>query len=213
MLRDRTAHCAEGAFFAAAALRVHGHEPLIVDLEAVRGDDHLLAVFKERGHWEPGGRKDAARLYSRVMTLQAERRRLRMDRRLYDAGMFGAVKRNGAMMTQYQEIVSTESLAEALKSSEQQPVLFFKHSITCGISSRAFGEFQKYLGSPASAAVRNYVIVVQKARAASNALARLVEVRHESPQAIIVRNGRAVWSDSHLAIKSEKLAEAVNNAS
>src|SRR5215475_4459130 len=38
VLRDRLAHCAEGAFFAAAALRVHGHDPLIVDLEAVRDD-------------------------------------------------------------------------------------------------------------------------------------------------------------------------------
>lgn len=51
VLRDRLAHCAEGAFFAAAALRVHGHAPLIVDLEAVRDDDHVLAVFKEHGCW------------------------------------------------------------------------------------------------------------------------------------------------------------------
>ena len=51
VLRDRIAHCAEGAFFAAAALRVHGHEPLIVDLSAVRDDDHLLAVFKEHRRW------------------------------------------------------------------------------------------------------------------------------------------------------------------
>jgi bacillithiol system protein YtxJ len=115
-------------------------------------------------------------------------------------------------MTKYQEIVSTEALVEALASSEQQPVLFFKHSATCGISRRAFAEFQQYLGSPASAVVRNYVIVVQKAGEASNTLARLVEVRHESPQAIIVRNGRAVWNDSHFAIKSEKLVDAVSDA-
>lgn len=51
VLRDRLAHCAEGAFFAAAALRVHGVAPLIIDLEAVRDDDHLLAVFREDGHW------------------------------------------------------------------------------------------------------------------------------------------------------------------
>jgi hypothetical protein len=51
VLRDRLAHCAEGAYFAAAALRINGHPPLIVDLEAVRDDDHLLAVFKEHGHW------------------------------------------------------------------------------------------------------------------------------------------------------------------
>ena len=46
VLRDRLAHSAEGAFFAAAALRVHGHESLTVHLEAVRDNDHLLAVFK-----------------------------------------------------------------------------------------------------------------------------------------------------------------------
>jgi hypothetical protein len=51
VLQDRVAHCAEGAFFAAAALRLHAHPPLIVDLEAVRDDDHLLAVFKEHNHW------------------------------------------------------------------------------------------------------------------------------------------------------------------
>lgn len=51
VLRDRLAHCAEGAYFAAAALRVQGYPPLIVDLMAVRDDDHLLTVFKQEGHW------------------------------------------------------------------------------------------------------------------------------------------------------------------
>lgn len=51
VLRDRTAQCAEGALFAAAALRVNGRPPLIVDLEAERDDDHLLAVYRDRGRW------------------------------------------------------------------------------------------------------------------------------------------------------------------
>jgi len=51
VLRDRLAHCAEGAYFAAAALRFLGHPPLIVDLMAVRDDDHLLAVFQQDGCW------------------------------------------------------------------------------------------------------------------------------------------------------------------
>ena len=50
-LRDRTAHCMEGALFGAAALRLIGHPPLLVDLEAERDDDHVLAVFRVRGHW------------------------------------------------------------------------------------------------------------------------------------------------------------------
>jgi len=51
VLRDRTAHCMEGALFGAAALRMLGHPPLLLDLEAVRDDDHVLAIFRERGHW------------------------------------------------------------------------------------------------------------------------------------------------------------------
>ena len=51
VLRERTAHCLEGAIFAAAALRAIGRPPLIIDFEAEGDTDHVLAVFKERGHW------------------------------------------------------------------------------------------------------------------------------------------------------------------
>ena len=51
VMRDRTAHCAEGALLAAAAFRLHGRPPLLVDLEAVRDDDHVLAVYREGGLW------------------------------------------------------------------------------------------------------------------------------------------------------------------
>jgi len=51
VLRERTAHCLEGAVFAAAALRVNGFPPLLFDLESVRDTDHVLALYKVRGHW------------------------------------------------------------------------------------------------------------------------------------------------------------------
>lgn len=51
VMRDRVAHCAEGAFLAAAALRINGGAPLIIDLITVRDDDHLLTVFQEDGRW------------------------------------------------------------------------------------------------------------------------------------------------------------------
>ena len=51
VLREGTAHCLEGALFAAAALRVLGHPPLIVDFEAQHDTDHVVAVFKVRNHW------------------------------------------------------------------------------------------------------------------------------------------------------------------
>jgi hypothetical protein len=51
VLRDRTASCLEGGIFAAAALRVLGFPPLIFDLEAEQDTDHVVAIFKLRGHW------------------------------------------------------------------------------------------------------------------------------------------------------------------
>jgi hypothetical protein len=49
VLRERKGHCLEGALLAAAALRVQGHAPLLMDLEGIRDDDHVVALYRERG--------------------------------------------------------------------------------------------------------------------------------------------------------------------
>jgi hypothetical protein len=51
VLQDQTANCIEGAVLAAAAMRVQGEPPLIMDLTAVRDEDHVIAVFRRRGLW------------------------------------------------------------------------------------------------------------------------------------------------------------------
>ena len=51
VLREGTAHCLEGAIFAAAALRANGLPPLLLDLEAEHDTDHVLAVYRVNGHW------------------------------------------------------------------------------------------------------------------------------------------------------------------
>jgi hypothetical protein len=51
VLREGIVQCMDGALFAAAALRVQGYPPLIVDLEGVWDTDHVLAVFRQDGGW------------------------------------------------------------------------------------------------------------------------------------------------------------------
>jgi hypothetical protein len=52
MLKAHKAHCAEGAIFAAAALAYHGQPPLLMDFQSLPSDeDHVIAVFRERGLW------------------------------------------------------------------------------------------------------------------------------------------------------------------
>jgi len=51
VMKKRSAHCFEGALFAAAALHFIGYKPLIVDMKAFNDDDHVIAVFREDGYW------------------------------------------------------------------------------------------------------------------------------------------------------------------
>lgn len=52
VLRERTAHCMEGAMLAAVALRLAGQKPLVIDLKVTDDDDdHVVAVFQQAGHW------------------------------------------------------------------------------------------------------------------------------------------------------------------
>jgi hypothetical protein len=65
VLRQKVAHCMEGAMLAAAALRMLGHPPLLVDLEAVRDTDHVLAVYRVNGYWGALAKSDYSGLRSR----------------------------------------------------------------------------------------------------------------------------------------------------
>ena len=61
VLKNRKAHCIEGAMLAAAALRVHGEKPLVVDMTATKKDfDHVICVFKKDGKWGAIGKTNHA---------------------------------------------------------------------------------------------------------------------------------------------------------
>jgi hypothetical protein len=62
VLRDQTAHCFEAALFGAAALRLHGRPPLILDLESVRDDDHVIAIYRDHNCWGAIGKSNYAGL-------------------------------------------------------------------------------------------------------------------------------------------------------
>jgi hypothetical protein len=51
VIRKQSAHCFEGALFAAAALEFIGYPPLIVDMKAHNDDDHVIAVFRDGAYW------------------------------------------------------------------------------------------------------------------------------------------------------------------
>jgi bacillithiol system protein YtxJ len=112
------------------------------------------------------------------------------------------------MTDKLKELHTIEDLNQAFSESVKQPVLFFKHSLTCPISSRAFSEFNSYLET-ADPTVSYNLITVQTARNVSAEAASRLEIEHESPQAILVRNGRQVWNASHFGITASSIDKAI----
>ena len=103
-------------------------------------------------------------------------------------------------------IEDAAALEELFARSAEAPVLLFKHSTTCPISSHAHREMSRL---DAGAASQVSLVVVQTARAVSNEIAQRTGVRHESPQAIVLRNGRPVWTASHYDITAAEVERAV----
>jgi bacillithiol system protein YtxJ len=96
-------------------------------------------------------------------------------------------------------------LAELTARSNETPIVIFKHSTTCQISSAAYSEMTRVLGDVA-------LVEVQHARELSREIEVRTGIEHKSPQVIILRNGQAVWHASHWKIKAEAVEQAVLEA-
>ena len=105
-----------------------------------------------------------------------------------------------------QRLASIADAEAMLAESQRQPVLLFKHSSTCPVSFAAQAEIDAFEAS--EDAPPCYVVVVQKARAVSAYVADALDVRHETPQAVLIDAGTAVYSASHGRIRAAALATA-----
>jgi bacillithiol system protein YtxJ len=101
------------------------------------------------------------------------------------------------------------ALEAAIAESRQRPVLIFKHSRTCGISCEAFDELHAHLAEGGVEASYNLIMVPQH-RSVSDAAASRFGVRHESPQAILLKDGVPVWNASHFRITADELTRVLS---
>ncbi len=111
-------------------------------------------------------------------------------------------------MSPLQPLSHIDELDAAIAESSERPVLLFKHSRTCGISCEALDELHAHV-QDAQAPVAYKLITVQSHRQLANEAAARLGVRHETPQAILLRNGRPIWSASHFRITKQQLDQAI----
>jgi bacillithiol system protein YtxJ len=105
-------------------------------------------------------------------------------------------------------IESVAQLESLLTSSDTRPVLLFKHSRSCGASAQALDELIEHLDT-GSNDVHYAMVTVQTHREVSTAAARVLGIRHETPQALLIQDGRAVWNASHFRVTAEAVEAAV----
>ena len=104
-------------------------------------------------------------------------------------------------------IDTTADLDALFERSQSEPVVIFKHSPTCGTSAQAYDELASYLLEDGSLEV--HLVDVLRSRALSQALAARAQVRHESPQLLVLQGGTVRWHGSHWKVTADAVRAAV----
>jgi bacillithiol system protein YtxJ len=104
------------------------------------------------------------------------------------------------------ELRDVASLDNFLAQSNGDPVIIFKHSDSCGISARAYTQLAE-LERPVG------LVTVQTARAVSDELEKRTGLAHETPQVMIVSDGKVAWTASHGQVKAAAVEAALREQS
>lgn len=108
----------------------------------------------------------------------------------------------------WKKLESLSQLESIDVDSRQRPVMIFKHSTRCSVSSTALDRLNRNSGDDLSGAEVYYLDLIAH-REVSNTIAQRYEVEHESPQMLVIRNGKAVHVTSHFEINYPDLKRAI----
>lgn len=113
--------------------------------------------------------------------------------------IFGGRKEESETVNKWKRITSEDDLEAAVEQSESKKVVIFKHSTRCYISATVLRNFEKEMQDAADG-VEFYFLDLLQHRNISNLIAERFSVAHQSPQIIVLKNGKAVTSASHHSI-------------
>lgn len=108
------------------------------------------------------------------------------------------------MKAQFIELNNIDQLDELFEVSNRKPVMIFKHSTNCPISANVFDEISEVDSTI-------FLIKIQKAPSISKAITEKTGIKHESPQAIILKNGIPVFHASHYDITADSINSLLAN--
>ena len=111
------------------------------------------------------------------------------------------------------ELNSEEKLAEAKAASKNNPVVLFKHSTTCPISTTALNRLERNWKEEEVAGTKAYYLDLLSHRNISREIAHLFDVEHQSPQVLIIQNEKSVYDRSHFDIDYPSIKKEIEKLS
>ena len=108
------------------------------------------------------------------------------------------------------ELKALDQLEEIKSESAERPILIFKHSSRCNISRTTLDRLERHWNDKEMAKVKPYFLDLISNRVISNQLAEEFNVEHESPQIIVVENGKSILNLSHFEIDYLEIKAAIN---
>lgn len=106
--------------------------------------------------------------------------------------------------------ITSEAQVEELKNlSKEKPVLIFKHSRSCSISASSLSRLERNWDDSKAGDLQPYYLDLLTYRPVSQKIAEVFGVQHESPQAILLKNGVAVYNDSHFGIAFDDILASI----
>lgn len=106
-------------------------------------------------------------------------------------------------------LTGEEQLKQIISKSQIKAQVIFKHSSRCSISAVALQRLQK-VSQPAD--IDFYFLDLLSYRSLSNKIANLFDVPHESPQVLVIRDGKCVYEESHMGISMNDIVEHAHAA-
>lgn len=114
------------------------------------------------------------------------------------------------MSVKWTEITTEQEWNEILNKSSKRGQVILKHSTTCPVSSNALKEYDAYLNGKPNADTDYFLVKVIESRPVSNKIAEDLNVKHESPQILYVKDNAKYWTASHWAVTTEHITAVLD---
>jgi bacillithiol system protein YtxJ len=109
----------------------------------------------------------------------------------------------------WNELTQVDQLQTIIEESKTQPILIFKHSTSCSISRTSLNRLERNWKQEELGLSKAYYLDLLSHRDISSAIAHNFSVEHQSPQVLIIENGKSVYDQSHLAIDYSSIKQVL----